>query len=115
MVPDESALVPALACVACGRLIPRTAVSYRGKGSVRDTGRNVELVSVGLRTIDRSTVQSGAPNYYAIDGGNLHLYPTPNNVFTLELRYWKLPADLVNDSDIPSIPAGYHDLLWYYA
>jgi hypothetical protein len=33
MVPDDQALVPALACVACGRLIPRTAVSYRGKGS----------------------------------------------------------------------------------
>ena len=26
MVPDSSALVPALACGSCGRLIPRTAV-----------------------------------------------------------------------------------------
>jgi hypothetical protein len=46
--------------------------------SLRDTSRNVELVSVGLRTIDRSAVVSGPPSYYAIDGGNLHLYPTPD-------------------------------------
>lgn len=33
MFPDDSALIPALACVACDRLIPRTAISYHGRGS----------------------------------------------------------------------------------
>lgn len=35
MFPDDSALVPALACVACGRLIPRTGIWYASKGSER--------------------------------------------------------------------------------
>jgi hypothetical protein len=33
MVPDDTALVPALVCVGCGRLIPRTGVKHSGKGS----------------------------------------------------------------------------------
>ena len=82
---------------------------------LRDTARNVVLVCVGLMTIDRSTVASGAPNCYAIDATNLHLYPTPNGAYPLELRYWKVPAPLVNDADTPTIPADYHRMLWYWA
>lgn len=74
-----------------------------------------ELAQVGLRTIDRSPIANGAPRYYAIDASNLHLYPTPNNVFPLELRYWKLPAQLVGDTDVPAIPADYHRMLVYWA
>jgi hypothetical protein len=83
--------------------------------SIHDTGRQVEMVSVGLRQIDRSAVTSGAPIYYAIDGSNLHLWPTPDQAYTLETRYWKLPAQLVADSDVPTIPADYHNLLVYSA
>lgn len=83
--------------------------------SVRDTARDGELLAVSLRDIDRSDTTQGAPIFYAIDGPNVHLYPTPDNVYTLEMRYWKLPNLLVNDTDVPIIPDTYQRLLWYWA
>jgi hypothetical protein len=83
--------------------------------SLRDTDRHVELRSVSLRDIDRSGASNGAPNYYALDGGNIHLYPTPDAVYNLELRYWSSPSTLVNDTDVPSIPADWHRILWIWA
>lgn len=74
-----------------------------------------ELQSVGLRTIDRSVPTSGIPTNYAIDGNSLHLYPTPDNVYSLELRYWKLPALMVADTDSPTIADDYCDMLIYWA
>ena len=83
--------------------------------SLRDTSRQVELIAVGLRDIDRASTAQGAPAYYALDGANLHLYPTPDNAYPLELRYWLLPAQLVSGTDVPSIPADWHRILWYWA
>lgn len=78
-----------------------------------DLGR--ELVAVGLRDIDRSVITSGTPYAYALDGANVHLYPTPDQAYPLEIRYWKLPPVLSADSDVPTIPADYHNLLVYWA
>lgn len=83
--------------------------------SVRRTDISREMTAVGLRTIDRSISTSGAPVFYALDGANVHLYPTPDQVYPIELRYWKMPAQLVNDTDVPTIPADYHNLLVYAA
>lgn len=78
-----------------------------------DLGR--ELESVELRDIDRSIITSGEPYAYAQDGVNLHLYPTPDQVYPLELRYWKIPAALSADTDVPTIPSDYHNILIYSA
>jgi hypothetical protein len=83
--------------------------------SLLDTGRQMELESVTIREIDRSASTQGAPAYYAMDGLNFHLYPTPDGVYSLEERYWKTPAQLVNDTDVPILPATWHRLLWYWA
>lgn len=83
--------------------------------SLFNTDQNLELQFVGLEDIDRSQITSGMPRYYAVDGANVHLYPTPDNVYNLELRYWKMPADLVADTDVPTLPAAWHRLLWEYA
>lgn len=83
--------------------------------SVRRTDVSIEMVNVGLRTIDRSVSTSGAPVYYALDGANVHFYPSPDQAYPIELRYWKLPAQLVADTDVPTIPADYHSLLNYWA
>jgi hypothetical protein len=83
--------------------------------SVRDTSRQQEMYAVGLRDIDRSIASSGAPIYYALDAANVHLYPTPDQSYPIEVRYWKLPTALVNDTDVPTIPADYHNLLIYSA
>ena len=103
-----------ISTVAGTAIIPWPADFARGR-SLRDTGRQVELQAVSLRDIDRSATQQGAPIYYAIDGPNIHLYPTPDGVYSLELRYWKLPPALVADTDVPALPADWHHLLWVYA
>ena len=83
--------------------------------SLRRTDIGRELQSVFLRDIDRSIITSGTPYAYALDGANMHLYPTPDQAYPLELRYWKLPAALSADTDVPTIPADYHNLLIYSA
>lgn len=82
--------------------------------SLLDTDRQAELLSVGLREIDRSAVTTGTPNFYAFDGQNVHLWPTPDGVHNLLFRYWLLPAALVNPGDVPTLPADWHHLLWVY-
>lgn len=81
-----------------------------------DPSPSQELQRVSLADIDRSPAASGHPWYYAVDGPNLHLFPVPDTTaYALELRYWKLPPALVNDSDVPVIPADYHSMLVFYA
>jgi hypothetical protein len=83
--------------------------------SLFDTTRHVELEYVSQRLIDRSGTSNGAPVFYAIYAGSITLWPTPDAVYSLEMRYWSLPNDLVNDSDSPNFPATWHKLLWIYA
>lgn len=83
--------------------------------SLRDTSRQIEMQEVGLRMIDRSSLSNGAPAFYAFSGQNLVLYPTPDNVYPMELRYWVMPPALVNDSDVPTLPSDWHHILWVYA
>jgi hypothetical protein len=73
------------------------------------------IAPVGIRDIDgSSSTTQGRPYAYALDGANLHLYPTPDNIYPLELRYWTMPPALINDTDIPTIPVDWHQLLWLY-
>lgn len=83
--------------------------------SLVDLDQQRDLQSVLLDDIDQSSSQSGRPTAYALDGAGLHLYPSPDGVYHLELRYWQLPSLLVNDSDVPSLPADWHRLLWMWA
>lgn len=83
--------------------------------SLVDLDRNIEIEGCSLREIDRSTVTQGTPSFYAIDGANIHLYPTADGAHNLLVRYWKLPAALVNDTDVPNLPTDWHHLLWVYA
>lgn len=81
-----------------------------------DTSRNVPVHAVGLRDIDSGGLPpQGPPSYYALDGVNMHLWPTPDGIYPLELRYWVLPGPLVNDTDVPVIPANWHHLLVRFA
>jgi hypothetical protein len=81
--------------------------------------RNVDdattLLAVRLREVDESPISTGKPFKYATDASSLALYPTPDGVYNLSLRYWALPPLLVNDTDVPAIPEDYHDLLIFYA
>lgn len=84
--------------------------------SLFNPATGLELGRVNLTDIDRSQQVSGTPRYFATDGTNLHLYPTPDSVaVTLTLRYWMLPPTLVADTDTPLLPVDYHDMLITYA
>ena len=79
------------------------------------TDVNQIIRPVGLRDIDGSYPVQGRMYYYALDGANMHLYPAPDNAYPLELRYWAMPAALVNDTDVPNLPVDWHPMLWIYA
>ncbi len=82
--------------------------------SLFDTDRNRELQYVSIRQIDQSSTASGAPFYYALVGENVQLYPVPDAVYDLEMRYWMMPPKLNTDPEVPSIPDDWHWLLWVY-
>ena len=84
--------------------------------SVYDADRNVEMRYVGIRDIDRAPVASGSPSAYAIVAQqSVQLYPVPDGAYNLVLRYWQMPALMVNDNDQPGLPADWAWLLWVYA
>lgn len=83
--------------------------------SLFDMNRNIEMQSASIRDIDRSGIATGAPYWYALTGNNFQLYPTPDNIYNLELRYWSIPPAMVNDTDTPSVPSDWAEMLWFYA
>jgi hypothetical protein len=83
--------------------------------SLDDTDRRIELQYVSVRDIDRSGLSNGAPNFYALTGQNIELYPTPDAVYNLQMRYWMMPSVLALDADVPVMPVDWHHLLWVYA
>jgi hypothetical protein len=83
--------------------------------SLRDTGRHLELHAVSLRRMDRTAGSPGAPSTYALNGANFQLWPVPDGVYPLECRYWKIPALLFADTDVPIIPPMWHWLIWTWA
>lgn len=83
--------------------------------SLFDSDRRVELQAASIRQIDRSSFTYGTPQWYAILGTNVVLYPFPDGVYNVTLRYWKTPTALVNDTDTPTLPAEWCKLLWKYA
>lgn len=79
-----------------------------------DRGRALRLVR--LRDLDDSPQgATGTPYFYAVEGATMRLYPTPDNVYSLVMRYWSLPALMVADTDVPGLPLDYHHILSFYA
>lgn len=51
---------------------------------------------------------TGSPSFYVIEAGTVKVYPTPSATTTLKLYYYRTPATLSADADVPEIPATYH-------
>lgn len=73
------------------------------------------LAPLGVRDFDALPASSGAPTRYLIAGTEVHFDVTPDGAYEVQMRYWRLPADMVEDADEPEIPPQYHDLLVAYA
>ncbi len=80
-----------------------------------DTGVNWPLVPLEKREYDSLEPSSGRPQLYTVIGNQITLWPTPDGAYSLSLRYWRLPQDMVADGDEPEIPAQYHEVLVAYA
>jgi hypothetical protein len=83
--------------------------------SVRLPDFSTELVAVDIRKIDRATAQQARPVYYALSTANILLFPSPDALYNVFLRYWTMPSDIAADSDVPTLPADYHELCIYWA
>jgi len=68
-----------------------------------------------IREYDNLSKSEGQPYAYAVIGNQITFYPTPNAAYPFTLRYWRLPADMVAETDQPEIPVQYHELLIAYA
>jgi hypothetical protein len=82
---------------------------------LRDTDNHNLLTPLELNVYDDLEPGSGKPSDYVIIGMNIELYPNPDGVYDLTLRYWRLAAAMTVDSDTPEIPSDYHYLLPYWA
>lgn len=55
------------------------------------------------------------PDHYAMWGGTMYLYPTPDDAKTVTLYVIELPTELSADGDIPTIPPELHWLIVDFA
>lgn len=53
----------------------------------------------------------GSPIHYRIFNNAIQIYPLPQGSTALTVEYAAMPADMVNDADVPIIPTQWHDLL----
>jgi hypothetical protein len=59
--------------------------------------------------------QNGQPRRYSIRGTQFDLYPIPDSVYPIRLYYDKTQLPLATDSDVPTAPTDYHDMIVYWA
>lgn len=82
---------------------------------VDDVGQTLPLSAEVINQFDTEPPSSGQPTVYNIDRTFLRLSPTPNRAYTVRVRYFRLPAKLVNPNDVPELPPQYWDLLTSFA
>jgi hypothetical protein len=67
------------------------------------------MTAKDIRDFDLLPEASGQPTAYTVRSNELFLWPTPDGAYGLTMRFWRLPQDMVNDSDIPALPVQYHE------
>lgn len=79
------------------------------------SGQVLPLYAEPVQEFDTQAPASGQPTRYCIEGNNLRLYPKPDGVYNITIRYYRLPAELVNANDVPEAPPEYWDLMVNFA
>lgn len=74
-----------------------------------------QLEQVTIEEVDRYTVDSGEPKFFAVFGDELVVGPTPSSTLSLQHRYVRTEPDLVGDSDTPILPVTWHLAVVEYA
>ncbi len=58
----------------------------------------------------------GLPSYFAVmPDKSLNFYQVPDNIYTITGEYFKVPAELDGDADIPIIPTQFHMIIVWRA
>jgi hypothetical protein len=92
--------------------------------SLRQARTDTDLIAADIRTLDRylpDPIAVAEPQLFCVAGYDSSknwqfvLYPTPNTVMNLQLRYYQMPADMSGDSDTPLLPEKFHDILIFGA
>lgn len=55
------------------------------------------------------------PLWYTREGLGIRLLPTPDNVYTITIKYWSSLADLALPSDMPQTPQIWHEIILFGA
>lgn len=73
------------------------------------------LTQVPLAQIDNASegTQTGVANRYATSANSILFYPTSTSQDTFTLRYVKVPSDMTNLTDRPSLHTRYHPAILY--
>jgi hypothetical protein len=91
---------------------------------LRQARTAIQLSAADIRTLDRYLPDPSSvaePTLFALAGYDtsnnwqMVLYPTPNTVMNLQLRYYTMPADMSADGDFPLLPEKFHDILVFGA
>lgn len=79
------------------------------------SGQTLPLYAEPLLEFETHPPSTGQPIRYCIEGSNLKVYPTPDGTWNVNVRYFRLPAELLNATDVPEAPPEYWDLMVSYA
>jgi hypothetical protein len=60
---------------------------------------------------DTTAHPAGQPEYWYKYADTIRVFPTPNAAYTFTLRYYKRPALLSANADIPSLPSEFEELI----
>lgn len=91
---------------------------------LRQARTNIDLTPADIRTFDRylpDPTSVAEPLVFCMAGFDssnawqMVLYPTPNTVMNLQLRYYQMPADMSADADLPLMPEKFHSILVFGA
>ncbi len=86
--------------------------------SVRDTTNKILLKKRDIEwyeSQDQSSDAESVPEYWIRYAALLLLWPTPNSVNALQIRYLKLPTALSADGDTPDYPSEWHPVIMLLA
>lgn len=60
---------------------------------------------------DPTQDNSGQPESWTMISNKFYIYPTPDQVYTLDTRFIKTPTALTSDSDVSDVPEEFQELL----
>lgn len=88
--------------------------------NLKQTRDDISLRYVSPRRFDElvsDRTRTGEPEFYSIVGVDssrqykMEFYPVPNVAMNINVRYYRVAAELSADGDVPLIPEAFHDFL----